>query len=68
MTRKPHEQKTNRRDFLRDLAVIGGIATVSGGASLAATRPVDSEAAGAQAPTGYQVTPHVMKYYEKARI
>ncbi len=69
MTRKPLDQKTNRRDFLRDLAVVGGVATVSGGASLAATRPVASEAAKtADTPTGYQVTSHVTKYYEKARI
>jgi nitrous oxide reductase len=68
MIRDLRDQKTNRRKFLRDLAAAGGLAavagsTVAGEATAAAAAPV-----AAKKPTGYRVTPHVSKYYDKARF
>ena len=68
MTRDLRDRKTNRRAFLRDVAVAGGLAAVAG-ASGAANDVVEPKAdAPAKQRTGYRVTPHVAKYYDKARL
>jgi nitrous oxide reductase len=68
MTRKPPERTTNRRDFLRDLAMAGGVATLAGAGGAAVARPVAKDPTGTREREGYHVTAHVAKYYEKARI
>ena len=68
MIRDLRDSKTNRRKFLRDLAAAGGLVAVAGSAGVAATAAAAVPAAPAVKPTGYRVTPHVSKYYDKARI
>lgn len=67
MSRETGKQDNGRRNFLRGLAVMGGVTAVaaSAGADVTETAP---QAAPAAAPEGYRVTPHVAKYYDKARI
>lgn len=60
--------KTSRRAFLRDVAAAGGIAAVAASATAVAARPDAVKAPAAARPKGYHVTPHVTKYYDKARI
>ena len=59
--------KTGRRAFLRNLAAVGGVAAV---ATSGAGEPegTASQPPAAARPRGYRVTPHVAKYYDKARI
>jgi hypothetical protein len=64
-TRHP---STARRNFLKGLAAVGGLVAASGVAE------ASKGGAGAVAPTrsppprGYRLTPHVAKYYGKARF
>lgn len=67
MTRDLRDRKTNRRAFLRDLAVAGGLAAVAGSTGAATAAEPAADAAPQKRP-GYRVTPHVSKYYDKARI
>jgi hypothetical protein len=67
MIRDLRDSKTNRRKFLRDLAAAGGLVAVAGSAGVAATTAVARPSAPASKPAGYRVTPHVSKYYDKAR-
>jgi hypothetical protein len=68
MIRDLRDSKTNRRKFLRDIVAAGGLAAVAGtaggvaAASVAAPTPQDKPS------RGYRVTPHVAKYYDKARF
>lgn len=62
-------ERKSRREFLKDVAAAGGAAaavTVAGTA--AATELDDGVEKSAGKPQGYQETPHVANYYEKARI
>lgn len=68
MIRDLRELNTNRRKFLRDLAAAGGLAAVAGATVAGEAIPKATSAAPAKKPTGYRVTPHVAKYYDKARI
>jgi hypothetical protein len=64
MSDKKPEVKAGRRDFLK----LAGVATVSGGAALAAGG-IDAEASVAQKETnGYRETDHVRAYYDSARF
>lgn len=67
MSRETRKQDNSRRSFLRGLAVMGGVTAVaaSTGAEDVGTAPGAAPAAKAR---GYRVTPHVAKYYQKARI
>lgn len=61
---------SGRRKFLKGVAVAGGAAAVTAGARAAvetetAAAPAQSQASGSR---GYRVTPHIAKYYEKARF
>jgi hypothetical protein len=69
MMRDLRDTKTNRRKFLRDVAAAGGLAVVAGstGAVVAATAE-SPKPQQKNRPTGYRVTAHVSKYYDKARI
>lgn len=69
MIRDLRDSRTNRRKFLRNLAAAGGLAAV------AATSTGSASETGPAAPkapskprTGYRVTEHVSKYYDKARF
>ncbi|MBS1200892.1 MAG: hypothetical protein H6R27_1570 [Proteobacteria bacterium] len=67
MSRETGKQENSRRSFLRGLAVMGGVTAVgasTGAAGVEATQKVAPSAK----PQGYRVTPHVAKYYDKARI
>lgn len=68
MIRDLRDSKTNRRKFLRDLATAGGLAAVAGSAGSVAAAPAATAAAPAKPASGYRVTPHVSKYYDKARF
>jgi hypothetical protein len=68
MIRDLRDTNTNRRKFLRDLAVASGLAAVAATTSAAATTPAAMAKPQAKRPAGYRVTPHVSKYYDKARI
>lgn len=70
MSRNEGTANTSRRAFLRDVAAAGGIAAVAATATATAVeaRPVAVKAPAAARPKGYHVTPHVAKYYDKARI
>lgn len=67
MSRETGKQENSRRSFLRGLAVMGGVTAVaaSTGAEVVEASPQVKPAA---KPEGYRVTPHVAKYYDKARI
>ena len=68
MIRDLRDSRTNRRKFLRDLATAGGLAAVAGSAGSVAAAPAAEPEPQAKPPTGYRVTAHVSKYYEKARF
>jgi nitrous oxide reductase len=68
MIRDLRDSKTNRRKFLRDLATAGGLAAVAGSAGAVAAGPATTPEPPAKPSTGYRVTPHISKYYDKARF
>jgi len=68
MIRDLCDSKTNRRKFLRDIATASGLAAVAGSAGSVAAAPSEAPQPQAKAHGGYQETPHVSKYYEKARF
>jgi hypothetical protein len=68
MIRHLRDSKTNRRKFLRDLATAGGLAAVAGSASSVAAEPGATAEPQPKPATGYRVTPHISKYYDKARF
>ena len=67
MIRDLRDSRTNRRKFLRDLAAAGGLAAVAGSAGSVAAEPAATPGPRVKPATGYRVTPHVSKYYDKAR-
>jgi hypothetical protein len=67
MMRDLRDSKTNRRKFLRDVAAASGLAVVAGSTGAAALAPASRPATRQDKPAGYRVTPHVSKYYDKAR-
>jgi nitrous oxide reductase len=68
MSRETGNSTTSRRGFLRSLAVMGGTAAVVASASADLAEPTARAAPDKGKPAGYRVTPHVAKYYDKARI
>ena len=66
MSRETGKKENSRRSFLRGLAVMGGATAVAGSAS--ANLEEGAPKAAPARPQGYRVTPHVAKYYDKARI
>jgi hypothetical protein len=47
---------------------MGGVTAVAAAAGTAGAKPAAAPAPGKTAPKGYRVTPHVAKYYDKARF
>ncbi|MCJ7451602.1 MAG: hypothetical protein MUO39_03890 [Steroidobacteraceae bacterium] len=68
MIRDLIDRTTDRRKFLRDIAAAGGLVAVASSAGATAVAPTAAPVAPASKPTGYRVTAHVSKYYDKARI
>jgi hypothetical protein len=68
MIRDLPETKTNRRKFLRDVATASGLAAVAGSTGAVVAAPTTATKPQPSRPTGYRVTPHISKYYDKARF
>lgn len=69
MTRDLRNSRTNRRKFLRNLAAAGGLAAVAATSTGSATEATPAAPKAQPKPrTGYRVTEHVSKYYDKARF
>lgn len=68
MMRDLRDTKTSRRKFLRDVAAASGLAAVAGSTVAAVAAPAAAPKPQQDRPTGYRVTAHVSKYYDKARI
>lgn len=68
MTRDLRDRTNPRRKFLRDLAAAGGLAAIAGPAGVTAVAQAAKPGTPAGKPAGYRVTPHISKYYDKARI
>jgi hypothetical protein len=68
MIRDLRDSRTNRRKFLRNLAAAGGLVAVAGTADSATAAPPQAAKSEAKPRTGYRVTAHVSKYYDKARF
>lgn len=69
---KPSDNKRKgRRMFLKTMALLGGSAAVlAAKRGLAANSPVKNKAPGQSAvrSQGYRLTPHIKRYYERARF
>jgi len=69
---KPSDiKRKGRRLFLKTMALLGGSAAVlAARKGLAANPPVENKAAGESAvrSQGYRLTPHIKRYYERARF
>ena len=69
---KPSDNKRKgRRMFLKTMALLGGSAAVlAAKGGLAANPPVKNRAPGQPAvrSQGYRLTPHIKRYYERARF
>lgn len=66
--RELSDRKTNRRRFLRDIATAGGLVAVASSAGAVAATSTPASRPQGNKPAGYRLTPHVAKYYDKARI
>lgn len=71
MSREIRSEKPSRRSFLKGAAVAGGAATVAA-LGPRAQASIQRQPAGnveqVPEPKGYRETPHVLQYYEKARL
>jgi len=67
MIRDLRDRMTDRRKFLRDVAAAGGLVAVAASSTASSVAPAAVPATPASKPTGYRVTAHVSKYYDKAR-
>ena len=69
---KTRSVNEGRRGFLKGMAAIGGGAAVAAAANAAVadTQPSSNleHAVGNPQPRGYKLTPHIQRYYEKARF
>jgi len=68
MSRDTGTRDNSRRSFLRGLAVMGGVTAVAASTGAETVAPgVEAQKQPGKAQ-GYRVTPHVAKYYDKARF
>jgi hypothetical protein len=68
MSKKALSESSNRREFLKGLATVGGataLAAVTGSAVASEPAVTPPEKPRSE---GYHVTPHVKAYYDKARM
>jgi hypothetical protein len=71
MTKDLYGMQPGRRQFLKGMAVIGGTTVFVAIAKDAVTEvstQIDETAETKPESKGYHVTPHIEKYYEKARF
>jgi hypothetical protein len=68
MIQKLPDLRTSRRRFLRDVAVAGGLAAAAAASGASVPEVEAAQRVDAAKPAGYRLTPHVAKYYEKARF
>jgi len=68
MSRKSRDLDQSRRSFLRNVAIAGGVAAATGTAAAGASATAATDTVAEARPKGYRVTPHVSKYYDKARF
>ena len=68
MTRESQGDKKSRRTFLKELAVAGGAAAVVSAAGTANAAPTPATSNEKPNAKGYHLTPHINRYYEKARF
>lgn len=68
MTRKSQVEKKSRRTFLKELAVAGGAAAVASAATTASAEPTPVASNEKPNAKGYHLTPHINRYYQKARF
>lgn len=71
MSKKAKPATSNRREFLKGVAIMGGTATLAMvGKAQASEAPPDTAKQNVPTPEskGYHVTPHVAEYYNKARF
>lgn len=62
-------ERPGRRQFLRNVAVLGGVAGVSAVTGQAFGQTGEPEAGAQPVPgEGYQETDHIRTYYDKARL
>ena len=64
------ESSVNRRTFIKSAAILGGLSMVLGMFDSASARAKESVPVNppGQPGKGYQLTEHVKKYYETARL
>lgn len=68
MSKKALSERSNRREFLKGLATVGGataLAAVTRSAVAAEPSVMPTEKPRSE---GYHVTPHIKAYYDKARM
>jgi hypothetical protein len=68
MNRNPQYRNTNRRNFLMGLAAASGLVAGAGAVKASNEEGVAEPPGNAPHPRGYRLTPHVAKYYGKARF
>jgi len=68
MSRDTGTRDNGRRNFLRGLAVMGGVTAVAASSGAGGSSPEAAVRQEPAEPKGYRVTPHVAKYYDKARF
>jgi len=68
MSRETGTRDSSRRSFLRGLAVMGGATAVAASTGAETLAPGVDTKKQPDKPQGYRVTPHVAKYYDKARF
>lgn len=68
MNERSKSTKESRREFLKSMAVIGGAALAVVARPSAADAPETTGKPDSPKPKGYHVTPHILDYYEKARM
>ena len=68
MTRKSQVDSKSRRTFFRELALAGGRAAVVSATGTVNATPITPAPAANSKAKGYHLTPHINRYYEKARL
>ena len=69
MTTRSRSEEKGRRAFLKQLAAVGGATATVAVVGHAGAAPDDGQTAPAvEQSNGYQETPHVAEYYNKARF
>jgi len=68
MTRKSQVDGKSRRAFLKELAVAGGAVAVVSATGTVNAAPISSAPEVKSKAKGYHLTPHISRYYAKARL